>query len=1091
MRLFSFNMERKQHEQEVDKKEEAKVEEIQPELGNEEKKDLLEFEDSEEEKEQSQKEGLFGSVSSFFSGLGGFFRKKKAPLRETSNKKGSWKKFFGVAADMLSIKRTEEGEENIYKQEDQSRKEVNPYDLTQYFGVKVGKKEVDVRAEARNLIGKVENGSEIENKTSFLGEAGKSMLNRGKSIAGKTWFLAKMFVAGKNQVELSDIDYKRIIKLRKPLGILRRNRTTSIVSEDVGINFLNINLDKGSKLQIDFDSKQEEQSVKLTNGNLNNVNVFGFTVNAKNLTYDSKAEGLKCEEASFIKAGILGEEGVLRGKFKNVIINSKDKLKFDEAEGKVSNAKLGENIELESFNVSSNKLDENKGFVFEAKDITGNYANDDSHVYGSLDNMSFKFSRNENDKKAKVDNAIIKDFNVSTSVIDLDIKNARYTHNPFSISADKIGVTLGANLKKPANESEEEEQKSLFSLNKGSFLDYINLNGFTVKLTNLLINEEKVKFDVGLSLEKIIIDMSYFRSTINIADDTYNLKLKEISFPAPKDDDSKAWFSPETPEIMLYPGIFLYAGAAMGGGLSIEGELEGSKKNKGWNLKGDIDSQAGFFVDVHAGVGIGSQLIAAIKGEIFAKSNIGFKTNIGSELMGVRIERDGSNKKKLRYDNLKFIYDVGFDFTAAVGARFKAQAFKVFDKTLYTIEFKDWNFAKVNLTGEMEKDQGGEFNKTIVKDQVQFIWKKEPPVEDTEPVKDAVRMRNKLLEAGVIYMADEGQENPRKKLGEEAEELEDELVKYLQETRARLDQAKNDLGKRTKKESKVFVKADKHIDKHQERLDSLKQTKDLVESLRDDTDISLGSEGDIEKYKALIANIFSKSNVEEAEKSLKKSQGQYTMQQLYEKTKEVTERKSTGAWSRSGKEKNRSRLDVLESNKQRDRSITFSEENLREMFSKNALNRAMEGMDTSTDLDDEFSKYEYRKTILENIIRHTEEREEFYKTRKNKSLAILKALEDKCSFFQDEENESSNILNNIREAVATPIILQEGQSIYMDAIGKGLEKERRSKAEDEENQGVEEKAKADRIIEEMEKEAEIEEANDMIEEQERRDKEAS
>lgn len=1074
MGFFGLDMTRDQNDKEIETKEETKIEEIENQLGNEGKRDLLELESEDED------EGVLSSISSFFSEVGGFFGKKRAPSRNISKQKRSWRRFFGIASDMLSSKRTEEGEENIYKQRDEDGKEVDSDDLAEHLGVKAAKKEADVKKEARQLIEQVENGPKPEQES--LEQSSPDSSNSWKAIAGKTWFLTKMIIAGESKVELNDMDYKKIIRLRKPLGIMRRDRSSSIVSEDIGINYLNIDFAPGSKFQIDYDAKQEESSVELINGNLDRVDLFGFTVNAKNITYDPKEEGLKCEEASFIKVGILGEEGIIRGKFKNLIINSKDKLKIDEGEGKVSNVELGENIDLESFNVNFSKFDEDKGFEFEATKVKGSYSNGDYHIYGSIDDMNFKLNKSESDEKAKIDNANIKDFNVSTPLIDLDIKNAKYIHDPFSISADKIGITLGANIKDTDNEGEEEEQKSLFSLNNGGFLDYINLNGFTVNLTNLLINNEGVKFDVGLSMDKIIIDMSYFRSTINIADDSYNLKVKEISFPD-SDDDNNTWFSPETPEIMLYPGLFLYAGASMGGGISLEGDLDGRKQNRGWDLKGDIGSKANFFADMYAGVGVGSELIAALKGELFAKTSVDFKTNIGSELMGVRIEKDSSNKRKLRYDNLKFIYDVGFDFVAEVGARIKGQALKIFKSTLYTVKFKEWNFAKVKLKGEMAKDENGELRKDIVKNQVQFIWNEEPPIEESEPVKDAVRIRNKLLEAGAIYMADQSQENPRKELGEEAEELEEELVKYLQETRDRLKGAKDDLQKKTKKESKVFKKADKHINKHQDRLNSFEESRELVETLREDNDRSFESEDDREKYKALIGNIFSESNVKEAEKSLLKSQGQYTFRQLYEMTKEVTERKSKKAYTRAGKERNRKRLEVLESNTHRDRSIIFSEENLQQIFSKNALDSAREGIETPTDLNDELSMYEYRKTILENTIKHTEDRVKFYEERKNKSLSILKALEEKCTFFEDEERESKEILNNISEAVSTPVILQQGESRYMAAIAKGLEQERKTEMEDEGNRAMEKKAKADRLIVEMENEAELETEVDIIEAQ--------
>lgn len=1087
MGIFGFDTTRDESDKEIGTREENKVEEIENQLGNEEKKDLLELED-EEERAQDENEGLLASISSFFSEVGGFFGRKRAPTRNISKQKQSWRRFFGVASDMLSSKRTEEGEENIYKQRDEDGKEVAPDDLAEHLGVKAGKKETDVKKKARELIEQIENGPKPQKESSKRSDEDSS--NSWRAIAGKTWFLTKLIIAGESKVELNDMDYKKIIRLRKPLGIMRRDRSSSIVSEDIGINYLNIDFSPGSKFQIDYDAKQEERSVELINGNLDRVDLFGFTVNAKNVTYDSKEEGLKCEEASFIKVGILGEEGVIRGKFKNIIIYSNDKLKFDEAEGKVSNVELGENIELESFNVNFSKFDEDKGFEFEAEKVKGSYSNDDYHVYGSIDDMSFKLNKGENDEKVKIDNANIKDFNVSTPLIDLDIKNAKYIHDPFSISTDRIGITLGTNIKDTDNEGEEEEQKSLFSLNNGGFLDYINLNGFTISLNNLIINNDGVKFDVGLSMDKIIIDMSYFRSTINIADDSYNLKVKEISFPD-SDDDNNTWFSPETPEIMLYPGLFLYAGASMGGGISLEGELDGGKQNRGWNLKGDIGANANFFADMHAGVGVGSELIAALKGELFAKTNVDFKTNIGSELMGVKIEKDSSNKRKLRYDNFKFIYDMGFDFVAAVGARVKGQALKIFKTTLYTVKFKEWNFAKVKLKGEMAKDENGELRRNIVKDQVQFIWNEEPPIEESEPVKDAVRIRNKLLEAGAIYMADQSQENPRKELGEEAEELEEELVKYLQETRDRLKEAKNDLQKKTKKESKVFKKADKHIDKHQNRLSNFEESRELVETLRDDNDRSFEGEEDREKYKALIANIFSESNVKEAEKSLLKSQGQYTLRQLYEMTKQVTERKSEKAFTSSGKEKNRKRLEVLESNTHRDRSIVFSEENLQQIFSKNALDNAIEGIDTPTDLDDELSMYEYRKAILENTIKHTEDRVKFYEERKSKSLSILKALEEKCTFFEDEEKESKEILNNISEAVSTPVILQQGESRYMEAIAKGLEKERKAEIESEENKAMKKKAKADRLIVEMENEAEFETEIDRIEAQLKEREEAS
>ncbi|MBA3532539.1 MAG: DUF4157 domain-containing protein, partial [Ardenticatenales bacterium] len=209
----------------------------------------------------------------------------------------------------------------------------------------------------------------------------------------------------------------------------------------------------------------------------------------------------------------------------------------------------------------------------------------------------------------------------------------------------------------------------------------------------------------------------------------------------------------------VLPGLDLTGYVAAGGGVTAGVDMAArvnpkadDESGKTWEmllsggptLKGEIYAEAGM------GVYAGSSAIIAIGADLFVR--VPLAINATSTVEGGLLYRPGAKEKKFKpTDDFGLRYEAGGELKAAVGLKLNAKFLYFFNKTLYTITFKEWILGNFKFAGKMSMDDEGKLQTKKEQHQWQFMGKgnqPNPPEADSKIV-ELQEAENLVAKAGL------------------------------------------------------------------------------------------------------------------------------------------------------------------------------------------------------------------------------------------------------------------------------------------------------------------------------------------------------
>lgn len=1203
---------------EKEKKEQEKLSELNQNLGNsnmeklvrlsqKEERDIYSTEDIQDqmkaedstpllpEKRPAEKEGFFHRAWGFVKGVGSFMSGKKRLFKGDKKKRGAWGRHFGIAADMLNNKRTEPGQENIYRQHTAFRaKEQLGFNTAVdaegnigiRFAVSETQKETDKSEDKKGFLDKVTTGA--------------------KRLGGKAGFLGKMLIMGKNELDVENMDYHTFIHLEDPHVTVFRNKKTQIESKKTSIRVPILDSKEIYQLKdaaffIQYNAQEMEEDVGIKNASFDE-NILGLQIKADHVDFIPSLESFTADEVT-VSTTVF--EVPIEGGVTNLRIN-REGLDWDEASIKVEALSVGDIIKIENgkFTIQNKKNAYKKSIgadffsiAVSSPDITAGgsvlveqygegwntiiengklkvdtsifsaevndlgYSTKDHKIHAEtaaaktnlwdlslkLENIGISKEEGFDFKSAKLEsrqefslfdgNMIGKDVGITVNKNGSDYEmifrgsvNFGKEGGVFWGTAEQLSITISEGaiqegaLEKlslhthlfqlvaenamveegkimvqqitseiSTSEGDQEDEglsKTLFG-DKSDVFSYIGINGFGVKINEVIIDESGLKIS-DLSFDsKLTMDFGVFQLEIDVGKQEGALKIPEISIPA---DQDSPWFSAELDvpiPIMGGPDILgIYGGVEISGGAKVNGGWKLKKDQNAWQTEGSIHPEGAVKAELRAGIRLGNDWIVALKAEGFAKAAAALE----SEAKVNSTFRIENHKLSLGEEGIKCSYALDANLTAALGARLKGTAFKVFHKKLYEINLKEWNLGAFHANGELLMD--GQPSSNIEKS---FEWNREP--QNAEGVKSYEPARELLLKVNeVIHGSASNEPNSRLALAEEAGELIEKFEEYLQGADADLINDKNNLNEYLKKVAKEFTQAEEAVDKHMQRLmnnklfqqsaannsegkksDSKQLGKIMSETQKEKKGYLKNkkkTESDLEKSKGEENKAIAKMN--SIREKIKKSEETRTSTQSQSKQFEKIEvelarlkeqqRQAREEWKNKVSQRKRIEVELEDLKERRWNKFMFLEEDqtdsISEQEDRNPLldllplgihEVSVGGQNLGMNLNEDLLKSMYSKHSIKQakkaqevdskagranslhsyVIQHTQQRLAFYQQKIDEKEKVETMYDDQIRSLRWERKEVRKTMKTLKTAVRHTRGLEEGNKKYIDSIQGG------------------------------------------------------
>lgn len=757
---------------------------------------------------------------------------------------------------------------------------------------------------------------------------------------------------------------------------------------------------------VNVEQKEDGWETEVSNGNIG-VNCNIFSVNVKDFNINSSSKEITAEMA---KANIPSLN--LTGTVNNIKFNKEDNFTFERLSIKSDQdiSLINDKVKISGLGAEVEKGEEGYSIKLGGSASFGK----DSDVFSGVARDVQVLLDNDGIKEGSFNN-----IDINTNLFDFSVDNAVYGNNQISIES------INFNLEQPkelTDNEEDRESKGLFN-EDSNYYKFLGLfEGFGITLKEALINNEGFKVKkVELSKTKIPFDLGHVNGEVDIVGKSGNLHLKEINIPK---KDNNTWFELDSPGIPIagIPGLSIYAGVKLGGGVNFAGNA-GLKllENRMLEATGDVSVGGEIVFESHFGLKLGTDYLISLAAEAFAEAKA--SANAGIDIK--TIVSFANHSFKLDEDETKLGYKLDAGLSASIGARLKLSVLKVYNKALYEVKFKEWEFAKIDMSGNVGWENGEISHRFETKD-INFIWasKGEEATEGIDTT-EGDNLRAKLLEAGKVYNSDDREDpNSRYGISLRAEEVEIEFQNYLESNKTKIEDTEKALQRKQKQSNKDIVKANEHIVKQRDRMSRYENLTHELRAYREGKD-------DISRENLMI--LFSKKSLEKVEGREREGEESVDYTQLlinYAKMKSSNKR---GLFSKARDDNSRD----PEKQKKRYEAIwkymgegkeDFTDETLQRIFSQHAVSKGRtlmgrEGGNKPT-------------TLTEGVLLHTRSRLDYYEGR----LAIIDRIQqdfiDKIDYYEKEIGFARAALEDIHRALSNPKeLLEGGDSDILNIVG--------------------------------------------------------
>jgi uncharacterized protein DUF4157 len=177
--------------------------------------------------------------------------------------------------------------------------------------------------------------------------------------------------------------------------------------------------------------------------------------------------------------------------------------------------------------------------------------------------------------------------------------------------------------------------------------------------------------------------------------------------------DGEISYEPALPsldfEVHFLPGLAAFVSLAPGVklGASVHGHV-GMPRADAFELGGTVGANAQLKVTATAGAQVGSQLVAALRAGIFAEGSLTVAADagiLGTFVLDRQARRLRASDKPSERPRIKYAADAAVK--ASVGVVVSGHAFLFFKKDLWGYTFKEWEFGKYHVEGEVHSAADG------------------------------------------------------------------------------------------------------------------------------------------------------------------------------------------------------------------------------------------------------------------------------------------------------------------------------------------------------------------------------------------------
>ncbi|MBN2897617.1 MAG: hypothetical protein JXO44_02485, partial [Clostridia bacterium] len=260
-----------------------------------------------------------------------------------------------------------------------------------------------------------------------------------------------------------------------------------------------------------------------------------------------------------------------------------------------------------------------------------------------------------------------------------------------------------------------EEDQELNALIPESVLNLVELPFDTALMADFYLGLASLKMkDIHLyastpqvRLRSIAFGLSdYFKLKYDIFEKTVSGSA-EYAFPEEEDSYELAGLSIGVP---IIPGLEAGLEFNLGFGFGIEGAVSAKKESSGWRFKeASINAEAQLDAALGAFVAAGNTNIVAIALQAYAD----FIAKMEAEMKlkgGFSRADDSSTEAAELSEDAEFTSDFETTLSTKLGAKLEARALRIFRKTLYKIETKEYTLGEFALSVRKVKGQPWEFN---------------------------------------------------------------------------------------------------------------------------------------------------------------------------------------------------------------------------------------------------------------------------------------------------------------------------------------------------------------------------------------------
>jgi hypothetical protein len=474
-----------------------------------------------------------------------------------------------------------------------------------------------------------------------------------------------------------------------------------------------------------------------------------ISFSGKKISFDGATKTLSADNAD-AKLTVFGKEIVGSMTAPKV---SENQITWAEASLSLEEILIGDYLKATGLKADIRDKSKNYSYKLSATSFTGNLSNSiivsgadlsyesESRIFSAnsaqaaLDVMGVQVTGKVSNPKITEKNieGSIDELHVNTSIFAITIKNAEVGQEKFGAKEAELA------LKNKDGEASESGLANGFDLGLLNHFDGI-------KLTAKDVYYEKGKgFTIGgidYKIEKIEIDLFGVKAIVDPVNRSISIKSGDIKFPG----TSPLWpFKLDVP-IPIFIGVSGNFGLEIGGGVALNLNAEASRepgKDMPYKFSMDTGITGNLYVKVAAGLELGSRLLVALQGNLYAQAKAEAKGNL--KMKGEVNHMGGLNFEPSKSAPLSMSYSLISKIIAEVGGELRVKAFLFYDKELKKITFKDWNLGEWLREGELmseggqlkETDSRSGLNESAIKDKVEHDFAEEQVITN-ESDKDAL-----------------------------------------------------------------------------------------------------------------------------------------------------------------------------------------------------------------------------------------------------------------------------------------------------------------------------------------------------------------